>query len=124
VKPATSLWVIRAEGDLKVAELVLGIDLFEQCIFHCQQSLEKILKALWIERGDLGPPPKVHSLNQLAQGLGLDLEPSIREFLQRLTNQYIPTRYADYEVEFSREQTTPYLEQTLEVYTWLRTQLN
>jgi len=99
-------------------------EIFGISIFHCQQAIEKLLKAMWIERADLGSPPKTHSLNELVQGLGLQVSAERKEFLQTLTNQYVPTRYADFEVEYQVDQVQWYLDTTTEVVEWLRQQLS
>ena len=64
-------WLKRAESDYKIA-LLLGSDeegdFFENACFHCQQAVEKFLKALIISRG--GRFKKVHDLNELSEDLG------------------------------------------------------
>lgn len=61
-KELTALWLRKAHDDLKVAvrlldagDMPLGI-----VCFHCQQAVEKALKALIVAQG--GVPPKTHDL--------------------------------------------------------------
>ncbi len=63
-------WLRRAERDYKVA-LLLGSDeeggFFENACFHCQQAVEKFLKALIISKG--ARFKKVHDLSKLSEDL-------------------------------------------------------
>jgi HEPN domain-containing protein len=123
VKPATERWLKIAEGDLAMA--VHGFDdkLFGQCIFHCQQALEKVLKGLWIERSEELMPPRTHNLPRLAREAGLALSEDQFRFLQRLSEQYLPTRYGYLDSELPEEAAISYHEQTKEMFEWLRQQL-
>ncbi len=49
MKPETQEWVEIAEGDLRAARVVLDEGLFQQTVFYCQQSIEKLLMAIWTE---------------------------------------------------------------------------
>jgi HEPN domain-containing protein len=60
--------------------------------FLCQQSAEKILKALWCARRE-DPPPYTHNLATLVESLQLDVDASMRSLMDRLTKYYIVGRY-------------------------------
>ena len=47
MKPETADWVEVAESDLRAARIVLDEGLLQQTVFHCQQTVEKLLKAIW-----------------------------------------------------------------------------
>lgn len=69
-------WISKAEGDFDVAQLVLHSKLrpnYDAVCFHCQQCVEKLLKALLLNRGI--KPPRVHDLIVLAD-LVRAIEPS------------------------------------------------
>jgi HEPN domain-containing protein len=57
-----------------MAESALGSSLYRPVVFHCQQAIEKILKAIWIEQADEGVPPKTHGLVELAKEVDLELD--------------------------------------------------
>jgi HEPN domain-containing protein len=97
--------------------------LYVQCVFHCHQAVEKMLKAIWEERQDVGSPPKTHNLAALANELFQELSAQDSEFLQRLARQYLPARYAEYEPEYSLEETGEFYTRTGELFSWLRQQL-
>ncbi|HEY9868241.1 MAG TPA: HEPN domain-containing protein, partial [Candidatus Obscuribacterales bacterium] len=67
-------WIRVARDDLRIAELLLQQEMFDQCLFHCQQSVEKALKALLTWHDE--PVPRSHALPDLG-ACCLRLAPSI-----------------------------------------------
>ena len=71
----TSAWLNKARKDLWRAQAVLTLDPpdTEDCLFHCQQAVEKALKSflVWRDR----PGRKTHDLVELTR-LCIDLEPA------------------------------------------------
>ncbi|MGH9198783.1 MAG: HEPN domain-containing protein [Acidimicrobiia bacterium] len=125
MKPDTENWVRLADEDLRVAKVGFESSLFRPCVFHCQQALEKLLKAVWIERASEGLPRRTHDLVGLADELQLELADGWVEFLRRLSEQYMPSRYGDVPVvEISRESAENYLRRTEEIFAWLLKLLN
>lgn len=53
-------WMRKAQEDVAVARRAIADDLYEPGCFHCQQAVEKLLKAylVWNESA----PPRVHDL--------------------------------------------------------------
>jgi len=124
MKPDTEEWVRLAEDDLKAAGLLLGDGFLRHCIFECQQALEKLLKAMWVEQAPQGYPPREHNLASLAEKVRLRLSTEQLQFLDELSKQYTPSRYADVGVEYSREEAEDYHQKTREQFGWLRQQLS
>ena len=124
MKDETRAWMRLAEGDLKAAGVMLAEDFCPQCVFHCHEAIEKILKGLWIEHTSQGVPPRIHDLPALAKQAGLRLTREQTEFLGKLADQYLPTRYGDVMVEYPREAADNYYRQTEELFSWLRQQLS
>ncbi|MGQ9571973.1 MAG: HEPN domain-containing protein [Dehalococcoidia bacterium] len=93
-------------------------------MFECQQALEKLLKAIWVEQAPQGYPPREHNLVSLAEKVGLQLSAEQLQFLDDLSRQYKPTRYADAAVEYSVEEAENYYRKTEEQFAWLRQQLS
>jgi len=56
-------WLQKARRDIRVAELALGEDLYDEVAFHAQQAAEKALKAVLVALG--ARPPRTHSLERL-----------------------------------------------------------
>jgi HEPN domain-containing protein len=124
MKPETAAWLRRAERDLQAADLCLENELLEECIFHCQQALEKLLKSFWIEKADEGFPPRTHDLAGLADPMNLDVSEEQRNFLDDLSEQYMPTRYPDVPMEYTREMASDYHRKTRQFFEWLRQKLS
>lgn len=86
------IWVEQAERDLEVAEFLAGESFYEQCAVSCEQSAEKLLKALWICRKREGPP-RHHRVDKLAEALGAPVD--VVDAGASLVPDYIAARYPD-----------------------------
>lgn len=124
MKQETQDWVALAETDLQAAQVLLEAGLFSPVVFHCQQGVEKLLKAIWIEAATEGSPPRIHDLVALAKLLAIPMTSEQLDFLARLSEQYIPTRYADRLAEYAHDTVEGYLEETQGFFAWLRPQLS
>ncbi|MBI1885165.1 MAG: HEPN domain-containing protein [Chloroflexi bacterium] len=120
MKPETAEWLEIAERDLLAARLMLEKDFYQQTVFYCQQSIEKLLKAIWTERHGVGTHPRVHNLVKLADGLGLDIPAKSRDILVDLTDQVFPSRYPEAGWRYNREVAEEYYNMTQELFAWLR----
>lgn len=70
-------WIAKADLDLRSAEhLNTGDDFFEVVCFHCQQAVEKYLKALLSHYGEI---PRTHDLTLLTRMLERELGISLNE---------------------------------------------
>jgi len=87
-------WLDKATDDIKVAELlVLKRKTPALACFHCQQAVEKYLKAFLIYHHV--NPGRIHGLVALANR-GSKIEPNLKVFKEQLAMldaYYIPTRY-------------------------------
>jgi len=85
----TREWVVLAKEDLAAAELTLAanVPLIRTALFHCQQSVEKALKAFLTWR-DV-PFRKTHNLEELGEACAR-LDPALTPFINRVTllNKY------------------------------------
>jgi HEPN domain-containing protein len=91
-------WLSKAENDLKVAEIVLESDEekkpFDTICFHCQQAVEKWLKAYLIYLDVMFP--RTHSAAQLIElGLVKDHHLKQLEKAELLTIYAVETRYPE-----------------------------
>ena len=89
-------WLTFAEQDLRMAELALGAEIFNQTCFHAQQCVEKCLKACLTAGGEL--VPRTHLIADLLQQVLASAQAAIadlEEDLLALDQFYIPTRYPD-----------------------------
>jgi len=118
VKPETERWVNYADADLQVAALALERGLLRGALFHSHESVEKMLKALWVDSRD-EQPEKTHNLPYLAKELGLELSDIQKEFLRKLYWELIPSRYPEGE-EPDRVTVEWYYDNAKEICSWLR----
>jgi len=122
MKPETERWLRRAAEDMGVADAAWERGYDSSCIYHCQQAIEKLLKAKLIEK--TGRYPKTHDLPSLAEGSSLDLSQEQSEFLGKLSEQYLPTRYGDEWIDMPRETAENYYRTSRDIYSWLLQQLS
>jgi HEPN domain-containing protein len=124
VKQQTELWLRRAAADLDVAQMSFERGHFELCLFHCQQTLEKLLKAILIERSATNMARRTHDLVLLAELLNIRLPEESFLFLRQLAELYVPSRYGDETVDFEYAPPNEWLKQTEDLFSWLRQQLS
>lgn len=91
-------WILKAENDLKSAFIILESDNnekpFDSICFHCQQAVEKYLKAYLVYLDVMFT--KTHNISQLIE-LGAGLDGELRNYLtaDTLTPYGVDIRYPD-----------------------------
>ena len=93
MKDETKAWLVYAAENLASAEILLEQNLLNACLQNVQQSVEKYLKAILIEKGHL--LRKTHSINELTLlcadfNLDLVIEEEDCDLLDAI---YLPTKY-------------------------------
>jgi HEPN domain-containing protein len=86
-------WLAFADDDMRVAELAASSGLVPAAAFHCQQSVEKMAKAVLVALGE--PYPKIHDIAELARLIEVH-RPEIGSEIGRfagLTDWYVTGRY-------------------------------
>jgi HEPN domain-containing protein len=120
---ATENWLAQVNYDLATAEHMLHAGQYIYVIFMSHLALEKMLKALVTEETRT-LPPRTHNLIDLAQRSKLGLSQTQRDFIGKINNASIVTRYPDdlleMVVQYPETVAREYLEQTKELITWLR----
>ncbi|MFB0524631.1 MAG: HEPN domain-containing protein [Phycisphaerae bacterium] len=120
-------WFRQAEYDMETAQSMQDAGRYIYCVFMCQMSIEKALKALYAKK--LGKnPSKTHSLVYLAQSIHLDLPEQTKEFLETLDDVSVPTRYPE-ELEklikeYSRDRVKNILDKSRKALRWLKRELD
>lgn len=120
----TRQWIERAEYDLKSIPSVLAGRRYLYVAFMCQQTLEKMLKALISSQGEA--PPFVHNLVRLAQEAKCyeTMSEKQRTLLADLNPYYIKARYGEYKQALSKvcnaRKARYFFEQTEELVKWLK----
>lgn len=85
-------WLDAARYDLTTAQALLKSRRYVYVLFMCQQSLEKLLKAL-ITAQTKEFPPRIHNLVRLGELTTLQFSQKERELLERLSLYYLQSRY-------------------------------
>jgi HEPN domain-containing protein len=86
-------WLQFAREDLKMAELAMQAQIYNQVCFHAQQCAEKAIKSLLTYQRQT--PPRTHLLGHLLALLHPNPLASFALEVQLLDRFYIPTRYPD-----------------------------
>jgi HEPN domain-containing protein len=118
----TENWIGMANYDLETARHMLAAGRYLYVVFMCHLALEKLLKAHVTEVTQT-VPPRSHDLIFLIRKAGLELPQTLLEFVGKINNASIPTRYPDdlqralreYDQKVARD----YLQQTEETIAWL-----
>ena len=101
-------WRKSAWHDLDSATAMLDAGRFDWCLFVGHLSLEKLLKAIFVDRHDNELPPRNHNLVRLAESSGIGLSEQQKFLLDKITDFNIQARYPDYKLEFYKRCTKEY----------------
>jgi HEPN domain-containing protein len=121
-------WLDIAQYDLKTAGALYRGGRWLYVIFMCQQSLEKLVKGLYILY--LGKPAqRIHDIRsvflEFSDKLTVPVDETVIEFFSRLSSFYLNTRYTDYKEKLSaavsKQEAKANLKKTKEVFSWLLT---
>lgn len=104
--------ITKAKEDLATAKSLIGLDNFSEeiVLFHCEQAIEKVLKA-YLDSKDI-TYPKIHDLEVLLS-MCIEKDNAFAQinYVTSLTPYAIETRY-DEMVELTKEETVEYVNQT------------
>lgn len=119
-------WLTLSDKDICVARDMYKCGHYVYVLFLCQQSIEKLLKAL-IAQNTNNMPPRIHDLERLSIMADAKPEPEQLEFLRVINGYYMESRYAQeiemLQVEIDQKISNSYLQNTEEVLKWLRPKL-
>jgi len=118
-------WIEISEYDLKVAEGMLEKGYYIYVGFMCHQSIEKLLKAIYVKNNNK-TPPYIHKLDRLIEEAGIRFQFTEKElsFVDELTPLNIQARYPVYKDSIyklvSKNQADDILQKTKGLWKWLR----
>jgi HEPN domain-containing protein len=125
VKRETAAWLASAEQDAAAARLLSANGFYSQAVFYTHLWMEKVLKALVVERSPTNRARWTHDLIALLHAAGHPGATWMLPLLVRLSVESVDSRYtlppdsARYTFEVARE----LLEGAEEAAGWLRQQL-
>ena len=119
-------WILQANDDIEVAELLFKSKKYLHSIFICHLAVEKALKAVYANINDQ-VPPKTHNLIYLLEITKLELSSEKYECLASLNDAGIPTRYPEDRdqmlKEFTDENVGSTIKTSKEVILWITEKL-
>jgi len=125
MKEETKIWLLQAKEHLGDAEYMYSGHRYSMSVYCFHQALEKILKAVIVDKADK-LPPKIHNLDQLARETTLEFSESDLEDLAEITRHFWRVRYPDYQkyMYTNKDSVEPTVIKSQKIYTWVLQQLN
>lgn len=116
-------WLAAAEKDLPVMQHLFDNGDYHYCLFIGHLALEKVLKAVYVNKKGKEAPYK-HGLLKLAKSAGLELTTEQQRLLDETTGYNIAARYPDAKFDFykqcTQEYTEPRMRKILEFCKWAK----
>ncbi len=81
----------QAKHELEIAKHSFNGGFLDACVFYCQQTVEKFLKAYLLSKGK--SPGNIHALLKL--GKIAEIPTHFNNFLKNLSSEYYISRYPD-----------------------------
>ena len=123
MKKEVKNWLDSACYDLETAEHMFNTGRYIYIIFMCQLAIEKILKAKVQEITDK-IPPRTHNLRYLIKLSGLEPNKGMFEFISKLSDVSIVTRYpedfGELQRAYDQKVAQRYLKETKEAFQWIK----
>jgi HEPN domain-containing protein len=120
-------WVSTSNYDLQTADAMYKAGRYLYVVFMCHLAVEKMLKAILTYKHPEDIPPKIHNLINLMQKAEITFPEDLKDFLQRIDNVSVVTRYPEdlrmLSREFNQETSKRILTDTKKVIKWLKKQL-
>jgi len=77
-------WINNAQYDLETARAMYRAKRYQYVIFYCQQLIEKIIKAIILDKTNEFPP-RIHQLMRLIEKAGITVSDQHVDFLRELS---------------------------------------
>jgi HEPN domain-containing protein len=111
--------VQHAEADRLSARNAMSAADYRDVAFHCQQAIEKLLKAVIVQRTGQRPPYQ-HNLWRLWQHIsGITCPQDIQEALAALNPHYFLSRYPGVDIEYDEIAAQELMERMECIWQWL-----
>ena len=121
-------WLDSAQYDLDTGAAMFASGRWLYVVFMCQQSVEKLVKGLYLLYID-DDIPRIHTIRQIIRSFEAKLPEPVTderyELFDKLTAFYIEGRYTDYKNKLStflnEQEAAVFLQQTRGAFEWLLT---
>lgn len=116
-------WAELSDYDITTAKFMLKNKRYPYCLFMCQLSIEKILKALVVKLTNKHAPYS-HNLVDLAKRTNIEFSEKDKTLLADLTEFNLEARYPEWQKEFyskcTKKYTEDYFKKTQKLQRWLK----
>ena len=116
-------WLTQADYDFQTAEAMFSAQRYIYTIFMAHLAIEKALKGIYQKKYQ-STPPKTHNLTYFIDKNALDLPPDLGEFIAKLDQASVATRYPEELIKlqkiYTEDVVKKMLTKTREVLEWLR----
>ena len=111
-KDKIKYWLKTADQDWRVANHLFEKKDYSYALFFGHLTIEKILKAIFIDKKDKTPPFS-HNLVYLSEKAGLELNDENLELLEEVSDFNLEARYPDDKFSFYKKSTMKFTENKL-----------
>lgn len=126
IKEKINFWLENAEYDLQTAEVMHNSARYAYTAFMCQQAIEKIIKAIYLQEKK-SEAARSHNLSYLIGLLNISADQVPLDLLGELSAYYLEGRYPTYKEKISqlinKNKSGELLSQTKECFKWLKSQI-
>lgn len=128
-KETIKYWVSLADYDMETAKAMFETRRFLYVGFMCHQVVEKLLKAMFVQTNEDGPP-RTHNLTKLAQKASVydKFTDEQKDFLDYLEPLNIEARYPSYKDKLmktlNKDRCESILLKTKELSEWIKNKLS
>ena len=116
-------WVRNSKRDWKRAGLHFKNNDYVFSLYCVHLCLEKICKAIWVEKHKENHPPRIHNLVYLLEESDIAISDEHKDFLLVLNDFQLEGRYPDYKEKIyrycKRKIASKYIAQSIIVKRWL-----
>lgn len=120
-------WLASARHDMETSKSLFTSEKYDWALFIAHLVLEKIIKAIFVQKHKNKIPPKTHNLVRLSELASLELDSSQKIFLDEVNDFNLEVRYPEFKKEFYKSCTKDfaqkYLVQIEEFQLWLKSHL-
>jgi HEPN domain-containing protein len=117
-------WLEYAEADCHSAYNAMAAADYRDVAFHCQQAVEKLLKAVIVQQTGQRPPYQ-HNLWRLWQHIsGIACPPDVQAAMAALNPHYFLSRYPGVGIEYDLEAAQELVERMERIWQWLTRTVN
>lgn len=117
---AIRFWLDSAKDNFETAKIMLKAGRWNFAMFMCQQTVEALLKAVFITQKD-ERPPYIHKLPKLLELTGVKVPPYIDIKILKIDAHYIKARYKEDRFDpkiYNRVNAQRLMRDTEEVLNW------